>query len=277
MRMSSVLGEMAPPSGSAEFLRRARGVVAHVRASHGFARRSAPLLTPPSGNQKLGKSVLPTYGLSLAPAASGGWNVCPWSTVLCRAGCLATAGRARSFPSIIRARLWRTEMLATYGEAFMALLVHEVGLAVRRHGRIGLRLNVLSDIEWEVAAPWLFDMFGDAVVFYDYTKAPIGHRTVPANYHLTYSVTERWSWDDVAEAVGSGHQVAVVVDVSKKSAVPETFCGVVAVDGDLSDQRWDDGAVAVLLRSKGELVGTRGAGDGFVKPSGWCQSALTAV
>ena len=88
----------------------------------------------------------------------------------------------------------------------MALLVRDIERLQRKASRenmtLAIRLNGTSDIQWEKQYPigwanyrrrWLpehqqncniFEIFPN-VQFYDYTKIP--GRTVPANYHLTFS------------------------------------------------------------------------------------------
>lgn len=92
-------------------------------------------------------------------------------------------------------KLARTSWLIEEPEAFGRLLVAAVehlaklaqGGAEFECARPYVRLNVLSDIPWEVVFPGLFDAF-PAMQFYDYTKVP-GRREagVPRNYDLTFS------------------------------------------------------------------------------------------
>jgi hypothetical protein len=56
-----------------------------------------------------------------------------------------------------------------------------------------IRLNVLSDIPWELFFPGLFELVpgrrrkGTDQVFYDYTKLAGRGPTTPENYHITFS------------------------------------------------------------------------------------------
>jgi len=200
------------------------------------------------------------FGLSLLPANLGGvGNLCPYSTPGCRESCLNTAGRGIA-PHVQEGRRLRTEWLAEHPVAFISLLHAEIASAATRYENLAVRLNVFSDIPWEDVAPVLFTD-NPGVQFYDYTKWPA--RVPPSNYHLTMSASERtpdWkirSWSQM------GHTVAVPVFLRRSEPVPTTFLGCPTVDGDVSDDRYNDapGSV-VLLRAKGRA---RRDTTGFVR------------
>lgn len=241
--------------------REARQWWAIFRGEEGMAPIARPLLTPPQAQPKAGKNELPTYLLHLSPAdGSGQWNVCPWATSGCRAACLNTAGRGQ-FDEVQRGRQVRTRFFGAHPKAFLTLITHEIDLAVRRHGRVAVRLNGTSDIRWEVLAPFLFERWGEAVVFYDYTKSPT--RQVPDNYHLTYSVNERDSVLSIRRKLERYGRAAIVLDTKKNEPLPDTWHGMPVVDGDKDDQRWLDHGVLVGLRAKGEAKHDT---SGFVRP-----------
>jgi hypothetical protein len=147
-----------------------------------------------ASNYKLDKAV-PGYaliGLSLAPhTVAGGRSVCPYSTVECRAVCLGTETGMNRFETALKAKVERTKLWQNEPAKFKAQLMAEIGRARRRAARndlkLGVRLNVYSDVAWEREYPELFAEFAD-VTFYDYTKVP-GRFDRPRNYHLTYSYT----------------------------------------------------------------------------------------
>jgi hypothetical protein len=237
-----------------------RAVVRTVREAEGFKPLVRPLVT--TENLKLGKSAIPSFGLSLAPAdGSGTWNVCRWSTAGCRAACLATAGNGR-YDTVTRARVWRTKLLGMYPAAFIRALADEIRKLVAKHGEINFRLNILSDLRWEVIAPALFEIEG--VNYYDYTKAPPGKRgDTIEGYRLVGSVTENDEIEDIERKVDHYGSAAVVFDVLPGHALPEDYFGTVVIDGDESDDRVNDPwFVIVGLRVKGD-----GHGDetGFVR------------
>lgn len=242
------------------------------------------LLTLPEDNAKLSKSAVPTYGLALAPAAvSGEWNTCAYSTPQCRKGCLNTAGRGIQ-SNVQRGRILKTQFLAEYPDAFLAILKAELEREARKNGagRILMRLNVLSDLSWEVFAPWLFDISG--VDFYDYTKnksralaAADEFVSFPSNYRLVYSASERDEDSDIQQMLDQGVNVTVIF----ADAVPEMWCqqvlrgtmierNVTVVNGDLTDNRYDDPrGVVVGLKAKGKLKDREEFPvGGFVRESG---------
>jgi hypothetical protein len=230
---------------------------------NGYA--SAPkLLTPPEAQYKLGKSVRPTFGLSLAAADMSGYDVCAWRTPGCTAACvLVTAGKGL-FPSVRKARVVKTRFLAEHPQAFVTLLYAELVEAARTRGGIDFRPNVASDIRWESVAPAILSVPGVRV--YDYTKAPAAQRGPTDNYRLTFSVSERdASVGQALKYLQTGGTAAVVFDTVKGHALPATWNGFDVIDGDLGDSRVDDPAgVVVGLRGKGAA---RNGGDstGFVK------------
>ena len=240
-----------------------RSAMVDARVAVGFCPLHAPLLTPPSANPKLGKSG--TYGLSLAAAGlSGSWQVCRYRTQ-CEFVCLESAGKG-GLDSVQRGRIWKTRLLGSHPELFIRALADELRKALgrrpldslgRRFGRVPVRLNVLSDLAWERFAPALFqDPTLKACQFYDYSKNP--RRTPPANYHLTFSASERTT--DLVAAAGHYGTVAVVFSTKRGAPLPATFDGLPVLDGDLSDSRWQDAAGIVGLRAKGLAVGDDAGG-----------------
>lgn len=163
-----------------------------------------------------------TFIMHLAPAARSGYNVCPSASVGCMAGCLNTAGRG-CYDKTQHARIRRTKLFFESRAEFFALLVAEIYTGIRLAKKHNLtpcfRLNGTSDILWENeivphTSENIFHMF-PAVQFYDYTKVP--GRTVPANYHLTFSRSESNSTECTTEFI-RGRNVAVVF-----AKVPERY------------------------------------------------------
>lgn len=219
------------------------------------------LLTSPQAQPKTGKNKIPTYVLHLAPSGmSGAWDTCLWATEGCAAACLNTAGRGQ-FSLVQEGRKLKTLFLGAAPQAFLGLLMHEIDLAVKRHGEtIAVRLNGTSDLRWERIVPFFFERWGDDVIFYDYTKNP--KRTVPANYHLTYSAHERNSVAQIREKLEAYGRVAVVFDTPRNKPLPTMWEGMPVVDGDEDDQRWLDRDVIIGLRAKGKGIGDT---SGFVR------------
>jgi hypothetical protein len=214
------------------------------RVEHGRAPK-APLLTQPDGNTKLAKAEAATYGLTLSPAGeSGVWNTCSWSTALCRKGCLKTSGR---MPMGVDARTLKTTFLGAHPDAFVTLVHDEISRAAGKHDAVRIRLNVLSDIEWERVAPFLFDVPSN-VLFYDYTKArdrwAFDER--PDNYRLVFSASEKTKDADLRHLLMVGN-VSMVFD-----RIPDEYLGIRVWNGDKSDDRWAEPI--------GSLVGLKGKG-----------------
>ena len=221
----------------------------------GFKGRGTPRLLQ-SENTKLKKGWYKTVGLSLLPADLSGVNVCSFSTAGCRSACLASSGRGK-FNSVINGRRWRTNLLDEHPDIFIRLIAHELRALVKKYGskKLAVRLNVLSDLRWERIAPDLFREFRD-ITFYDYSKYPAsGRKNLPDNYYLTGSYSERNT--SVKKLLDTYPTVAVVFDKS----LPDTYQGVRVVDGDASDDRFNDPTgVIVGLKAKGDAIGDDSSG-----------------
>jgi hypothetical protein len=231
------------------------------------------LFTSGSSNPKTAKGDAEgwsTIVLHLAPHSLGGrGNVCKWSTVGCRVGCLNTAGRGGinagtdddiqtgHSNAIQAARVRRTAQFFDGAAEFVAVLAKDIARHVAyctRHGfRPAVRLNGTSDLPWERIARDLFTQF-PTVQFYDYTKAPIDARpasALPSNYVLTQSFSGENTAACVA-ALASGRNVAAVFATRKGAALPATWQGFPVIDGDAHDLRFLDPVGCVVgLRAKG--------------------------
>ena len=111
---------------------------------------------------------------------------------------------------------------------------------------------------------WFWKRFAK-VVFYDYTKHPLSSRPVsslPDNYKLTYSVSQRSTVQQISIQRKAGRSVAVVVE-TRGGKIPNTkdyrpfsveVDGVSVIDGDANDRRYlDEPGSVVLLRRKNGL------------------------
>ena len=207
-----------------------------------------------------------TFILHLAPGNLSGFNVCPGASKGCLASCLNTAGRGR-FAPVQNARIAKTRRFFEDRAGFMADLAKDIAAAVRFADRRGLglaiRLNGTSDIRWETVpvagARNIFERF-PAVTFYDYTKLA-NRRNLPPNYRLTFSRAEH-NDAKVPDAIGAGHNVAVVFDTGKTAELPRSYRGLPVIDGDADDLRFlDPAGVVIGLRAKGSAKSDR---SGFV-------------
>jgi hypothetical protein len=154
--------------------------------------------------------------------------------------------------------------LAHNPERFLALLMADLARQRTRAERLGVqlvcRLNVVSDVPFEREFPSLFASFPD-VQFMDYTKdvRRLLNLQRPANYHLTFSRSER-NESECLQVLEAGHNVTVVF---RKPPFPRAFWGYPVIDGDGSDVRFLDPSPCVVgLKAKGE--GAREDRTGFV-------------
>ena len=164
-----------------------------------------------------------TYIIYLAPANQSGYNVCLFSTPECRLGCLATSG---------------------------AEIQQAQRKAIKAGYDFSVRLNGTSDIDWaniKLDGANIFQHF-PSVQFYDYTKQYLKMADTVSNYHLTFSYSGH-NTRLCKLVLEQGKNIAVVFDVKKGKALPETFMGYPVVDGDLTDFRVND--------PKGCVVGLR--------------------
>jgi len=215
--------------------------------------KPARLLSPGDYNTKLAKGIKRGYltaGLVLAPHKTAGrGNVCTMAT-FCISPCLHESGHATYFSGIIDGRIRRTRLWFDDREWFLGQLEKDLEYWTRKSSKarmpLCVRLNVLSDISWENAAPWVFDDF-PTITYYDYTKVYKRLGNTPTNYHLTFS----WSGTNIVEcrqALSSGFNVAVPFEV-----FPETFLGHSVVNGDETDLRFLDSSPRIVgLRAKGK-------------------------
>ena len=109
-----------------------------------------------------------------------------------------------------------------------------------------VRLNVLSDIQWErhgipQAFPELF--------FLDYTKLAKRLGKTPANYHLIFSYSDRPQY---AKQVKLAEKTDAPFAVVFKNGMPAEYRGRPVIDGDRSDiLNALAGPVVIGLKAKG--------------------------
>ncbi len=148
------------------------------------------------------------YGIENADAAPVRANLCVGASAECRESCLVFSGHNTSDDYNVVRKYALTQALLREPEAFVRLM----HAAIKRFFRSRVnqlrmvRLNVLSDIPWELVAPCLIEDFPE-FQFYDYTK--VHGRSTPANYDLTFSYSGRNDAEVEAE-YDKGRRIAVV-------------------------------------------------------------------
>jgi hypothetical protein len=237
-----------------ESLLAARSVWASFRESKGFKYDAPKLFTYPASQAKLGKSEQFTVGLTLQHAAVAGVETCPWRGE-CASICVLDNGNGR-YANTQKGRDIKTQFLHEYPAAFTRLLIEELRGLAAKYERVLVRLNVNSDLRWHRILPALVDgeLFPN-VFFYDYTKnAAIlsGAGMVARNYRAVYSVNESSDIDKVRAFVSRGGTAAIVTTRDKKTPPPAYFMGLAVVDGDITDNRYDERGVWVDLSAKGK-------------------------
>ena len=193
----------------------------------------------------------------------------------CTKVCLHYAGQAglpMSGPIIHAARLMRTAWYFDDRTAFMRALVNDINRARKYADKKGMKLairpNATSDIPWHrvkfIGYNNIMEIFPD-VQFYDYTKVAkrLLNETLPANYHLTFSLSET-NESEAVLVLAAMHNVAIVY---RNRAQVESllrygkYCmnhpdgrviSAPVVDGDANDLRFIDPPGSVtLLYAKG--------------------------
>lgn len=250
-------------------VRIARDVWSEYRQKLGYG-GDTPLLTSGASQQKLSKNSLPSYGLMLTPerglmrpelqdvrdvfGLAGGFNLCPRASKGCAAACLSFSGQS-GMPQAQRAQAVRTALLLAEPAVAGVLIGDEIRRALKRHKAINLRLNTTSDIRWEIVAPQMVQTLTDqGVVMYDYTAWSPEDRRGSSSYNLTFSAKEPTHTSDtyLARILTNGGNVAMPFTTARGEALPTSWNGFPVIDGDLSDERYNDPrGVVVGLRAKG--------------------------
>lgn len=187
--------------------------------------------------------------LYLAPSTVAGvGDMCSHASDACRVACLNLAGRG-AFSNVQKARVNKTRFLFDDREGFAAMLRRDIARVVRiakaRGMRPAVRLNGTSDLPWESLFPGLMEEFPE-VTFYDYSKVfrrvvAFKQGKLPANYHLTFSLSES-NAAQAALALGLGVNVAAVAEgYAAGDRVPVGGLLWESFDADASDLRFLDG------------------------------------
>lgn len=233
------------------------------------------------------------YGIQSVKLPPGArTTLCASATAQCKASCLVFSGQNLNDRYNTIKKLSLTMGLFHEPLAFMRMLYEAIANWSRtcacENSVPFLRLNVYSDVPWELLIPDMFDRFRD-VRFYDYTKVAgrmpfhAGEYPIP-NYDLTFSYAGTPANLDAIDyevrqnrrriavtfaTVGTSRHIAHGKLIptqpprpgSKETAhrwprvpevgLPRDFMGMTVIDGDQSDFRpYDPGACVVGLRWK---------------------------
>ena len=250
--------------------------------------QTAKIRTLLSSNTKLQKSPMGSpiinAGLSMAPHMRSGLgvNVCENASPFCIAACVLWFAGRTVMASVRNAAIERTALWYQSPAEFYKQLSKEIESLIRRakknNARAYLRLNVGSDIDHRDFSQRFagFDIvakYSDDLTVYDYTKRTALCEKYNADsvaHHLTYSVSEKTTFDQIKRALAVGN-VAMVVNThyqpqqKRFGYLPENYIfrntatgellSAAGVDGDSHDIRtpnYDGQRGAVVgLRLKG--------------------------
>lgn len=306
-RPAQVMGLTLVPAAHARLAARGEGPYANLFKPT-EDRRGAPVDRAAIANE--GRTMTARWKRELPRAFdTSKFTFCAGSSQDCRDSCLVFAGQNASERYNTYRKVAQTMALLNEPEAFGRMLIEAIdrwlASPVIASGRMRpfFRMNVLSDVPWELVMPWVFDYYDDEsgrLQFYDYTKVP--GRKIPRNYDLTFSFSgtnanREWAMEEINHR---GRRIAVVflghkrvgdrwVPVKKKGPdaiheipLPKTFWGLPVVDGDVSDVRpYDPAPACVGLRWKtpsGARAGTTIdlGSSAFVTPVYIVSSAMLA-
>lgn len=264
----------------------ARSIQAVMRERVGYRRSSAGILTSGDSQVKLGKNSLPSYGLMMLPERglmaeqfadirkafnlTGGFNLCPKASRGCAAACLSRSGQSGMRPAQ-RAQAVRTAFILSQPYAAGLIIGAELRNALRK-GSVNLRLNVTSDLRWELMFPDMVKgLTAAGVHLYDYTAWTPSDREASPSYSLTYSAKEPAATSDeyLTAILRDGGTVAMPFATARGKDLPAKWQGFTVIDGDLSDER--------RLDPKGVIVGLRAKGHEWKRPGGNVAGFIRAV
>jgi hypothetical protein len=227
------------------------------------------LLSNGLSNAKTAKNDIKSFIMYLSPSTQNekGLNLCPAASAGCIFGCLNTSGLAGVYPTIIQARINKTNFFASKRAEFLNLLAYEIKAEIRKANGVKLvfRLNGTSDLDFVFLLKKYtgLDLLNvENVLLYDYTKVlSRAKRYLSAeNYTITFSRSES-NQAEFLEAVKLGINCAVVFS----NSLPDTYAGAKVINGDKSDIE--------MLTNKGVILGLKAKGkakkdvSGFVVPT----------
>lgn len=208
------------------------------------------LLDTNGGNTKLKKNnkdiKIRVGGLSLFPNDT----ICPFRHVAqCSKPCLVSSGRG-GFDNVKNGRQAKTDFYLGNRKGFIAQLKKELANFEKLCTKQGvvpyIRLNVISDIQWELETNGAIPQSFPNINFFDYTKIAKRLDRTPSNYELMFSYSNAPQYQpSVEKALKTNVPMSVVF----YGEMPSTFMGKRVVNGDNSDIE--------NLKHKGCIVGLK--------------------
>ena len=195
------------------------------------------LLDTNASNTKVKKTEKKTDNVRLASLSLMPDDIlCPWSTKAgCKNLCLQESGRGR-FDNVAQGRQRKTDYWHANQSEFLTQLHNELTnfekLCFKTNVQPVVRLNVLSDIQWERHdIPQAFP----TISFYDYTKLAQRLDRTPSNYRLMFSYSGTKAYQpQVKRALKTDAPISVVF--TELPTNPNyRFMGRPVIDGDQSD------------------------------------------
>lgn len=238
------------------------------RADHGYRTTRCAYLSVGDHNKKIAKNRIPSVSFTGAPHRMAGLNACTNSTASCRKVCIRHTGRLE-MPRAQEVGVDRMQFLHQNPDHAISLIHWETVRAAAKVSELARRLNVVTDLNWEDIAPWLFTHAPENVVTYDYTKDWSRQPEPAERYRLTFSAMERHGAAEIIQMTNKGRNVAVVFPAEyKDTPYPDEWFGIPLINGDVTDFRYEDPqtGVIVALYAKGRARRMPIGMDCFVKP-----------
>ena len=194
------------------------------------------LLDTNGSNTKLKKNNKPidirVAGLSLYPNDL----ICAMRNIaLCKKPCLRNSGRG-AFDNVEQARKAKTDYYMNDRAGFIAQLIKELTNFEKLCRKTGVvpyvRLNVISDIQWELKTNGAIPQLFPNINFYDYTKIAKRLGKTPSNYELMFSYSQAPAYQG---QVKRAQQTDVPMSVVFYGPMPDIFLGKKVINGDNSD------------------------------------------
>ncbi len=214
----------------------------------GLVSTGLPLAPNAIAFQRLGDSAGPSRR---HPQGDQSTTFCAGSNEFCRGSCLVYTGQHGADPYNLQIKVATSMALIREPAAFMRILVEAIDWFGREQRQCRktpcYRLNVLSDLPWELIYPEMFERFARDQ-FYDYTK--VAGRAVPPNYDVTFSYSGT-NWRLCQHELERGQRCAVVFFARRQEAYPfpRTWRGYDVIDGTTHNFRFmDPGGIIVGLR-----------------------------